>query len=119
MTLWTERGETSGLMDLAHLEEATAGEEELARELLTLFEGQARDIIRRLDGAPPDRERRELVHTLKGSAAAIGAVAVARAAEACEAALAAGRRADAPLDALRRAVAETLTTIADLEQGDA
>ncbi|ATQ70367.1 histidine kinase [Methylosinus trichosporium OB3b] len=106
-------------MELAHLEEATAGDEELARELLALFVGQARDIVRRLEGAPPDRERRELVHTLKGSAAAIGAVAVARAADACEAALAAGQQADAPLDALRRAVADTLPAIADLEQRDA
>jgi HPt (histidine-containing phosphotransfer) domain-containing protein len=116
MSQWNRAGEPSGSIDLAHLTDATAGDEELARELLTLFEGQARELVRRLGGALDDRERRELVHTLKGSAAAIGAVAVARAAEACEAALAGGAPSDAPLDALRRAVEETLTAIAALER---
>ncbi|WP_370631422.1 Hpt domain-containing protein [Methylosinus sp. Sm6] len=98
-------------VDFAHLAGATAGDEELAQELLALFGGQARNICVQLDAAPDDRKRRELVHTLKGSAAAIGAFAVAGAADACEAALASGGEGAPPLDALRRALAETLAAI--------
>jgi HPt (histidine-containing phosphotransfer) domain-containing protein len=105
-------------VDFAYLAHETAGDEELAQELLILFDAQARDIDEALAVAVDDRKRRELVHKLKGSAAAIGAFAVARAADACEAVLAHGAEENgisasgAPLAALRRALAEALAAIA-------
>lgn len=77
-------------LDLVHLSRQTFGDHTLERELLTLFDRQAEHFSARL-GAPCASGdavwRAELVHTLKGSARAVGAFAVGDAAEAYEAAL--------------------------------
>jgi HPt (histidine-containing phosphotransfer) domain-containing protein len=75
-----------------------------------LFVGQAREIARRLAGAVDDKSRRDLAHTLKGSALAIGAFDVARAAETCETSLAKGE--SLRLDALEHALMDALEAIA-------
>lgn len=119
------RSDQPATIDWAHLARQTADDAELAAELLTLFDAQARDIAQRLAApslaaqslATPrasgdDKMRRDLVHTLKGSSAAIGAFEVMRAAEACEAALAAGADAAALLATLDRVLVEALAEIA-------
>lgn len=76
-------------IDIAHLRQMTLGELSLEREVLSLFADQSRDLMDRLAGAPSDAPA--LAHTLKGSARAIGAFAVADAAQSLEAALRAKR----------------------------
>ncbi len=76
-------------IDIVHLRQMTLGELSLEREVLSLFADQSRDLMDRLAGAPSDAPA--LAHTLKGSARAIGAFAVADAAQSLEAALRAKR----------------------------
>jgi len=86
-------------IDLVHLSRQTLGDHGLEQELLGLFARQARDVAARLATPPRADEnkwRADLAHTLKGSAAAVGAGAVARAAAAYEDAA----RAGAPLETL-------------------
>jgi HPt (histidine-containing phosphotransfer) domain-containing protein len=66
-------------IDLDHLKRMTLGEKELEREVLMLFAQQSTDLLARLEKLP--REGASLAHTLKGSARAIGAFAVAEAAD--------------------------------------
>ena len=61
------------------------GESALERDVLSLFAQQSRDLLERLVAMPADAA--VLVHTLKGSARAIGAFAVADAAQALETAM--------------------------------
>src|SRR3954465_4768013 len=70
-------------IDLVHLARTTLGERTLEREVLQLFDRQASLLIERMQTAPADALP-ALAHTLKGSARAIGAAHVARAAEAVE-----------------------------------
>lgn len=74
-----------GPIDMAHLARMTLGDERLTREVLTMFAAQALRLVGTLAALPP--EAGALAHTLKGSARAIGAFAVADAAAALEAAL--------------------------------
>lgn len=70
-------------IDLVHLSRQTLGDRSLEIELLRLFERQCQMIVARLDGATSSGDcivRRDLAHTLKGSAQAVGAMAVAAAA---------------------------------------
>lgn len=106
----TDLRDAPASVDWAHLSHQTAGDTELAKELLTLFVGQAREIARRLAGAVDDKSRRDLAHTLKGSALAIGAFDVARAAETCETSLAKGEA--LRLDELEHALMDALEAIA-------
>jgi HPt (histidine-containing phosphotransfer) domain-containing protein len=70
-------------IDIHHLARMTLGERTLQREVLALFDRQADVLLPRIRrGAPPLAA--SLAHTLKGSAASIGAFKVARAAEAVE-----------------------------------
>jgi HPt (histidine-containing phosphotransfer) domain-containing protein len=70
-------------IDTAHLSRMTLGEMSLQREVLTLFDRQADILLPRIRrGAPAVASAS--AHTLKGSAAGIGAFKVARAAEAVE-----------------------------------
>jgi len=71
-------------IDLVHLARMTLGERSLEREVLQLFDRQAMLLMARLQVAPAEAVA-SLAHTLKGSARAIGAVHVARAAEVVEA----------------------------------
>jgi HPt (histidine-containing phosphotransfer) domain-containing protein len=91
-------------VDLAHLARQTAGNDALGREVLRLF----------LDGTPADfarlkaatgRERSEVAHLILGSARAIGADAVSKAAAAVEAG-------DRNLSNLENALAEARRFIA-------
>lgn len=96
-----------GPIDLEHLSRMTLGDPALEREVLTMFATQSAKLLDRLAALPP--EAGALAHTLKGSARAIGAFAVAEAAAGLETALAqagdAGPGAKAALDGLRDAVA--------------
>jgi HPt (histidine-containing phosphotransfer) domain-containing protein len=74
-----------GPIDTAHLERMTLGDVSLEREVLAMFAGQSAGLICALATLPADAAM--LVHTLKGSARAIGAVRVAEAAETLEAAM--------------------------------
>lgn len=69
----------SASIDLDHLRRMTLGDRSLEREVLTLFERQAAQLLTRLAALPADAAA--LAHTLKGSARGIGAFAVADAAE--------------------------------------
>jgi len=74
-----------GPIDTVHLKRMTLGDEELTREVLTMFAAQALRLVGILAALPPEADA--LAHTLKGSARAIGAFAVAEAAAALETAL--------------------------------
>ncbi|MFN3892433.1 MAG: Hpt domain-containing protein [Beijerinckiaceae bacterium] len=77
-------------IDLVHLSRQSLGDRALEKELLMLFDRQAEQIIARLDSEIGNGERkwrRDLSHTLAGSARAVGALRVARAASAYEEAL--------------------------------
>lgn len=75
-------------IDLVHLARQSLGDRELERELLELFDRQAARIAAEIN--MPDlsgncaAERRDLAHTLKGSARAVGAWHVASMAQAYE-----------------------------------
>lgn len=92
-----------GPIDIAHLKRMTLGDAGLEREVLAMFAGQAVRLIEALAALPADAA--EIAHTLNGSARAIGAFAVAEAAEAFEAALRDGEASEA-LAALEHAVAQ-------------
>jgi HPt (histidine-containing phosphotransfer) domain-containing protein len=78
-------------VDLVHLARQTDGDLALQQELLALFDKQSASLLAQSSDRSAERRRRaDAAHQLKGSALAIGAGAVARAAAAVEAALAAG-----------------------------
>ena len=70
-------------LDLVHLDRMTFGDVQLQHEVLALFAAQSAVLIPRIVASPCNAG--DLVHTLKGSARAIGAHGVCDAAEACEA----------------------------------
>jgi HPt (histidine-containing phosphotransfer) domain-containing protein len=84
-----ERGEPSPFtsierpIDLVHLARMTLGERSLEREVLQLFDRQVAILMEQIETATADAMP-ALVHMLKGSARAVGAVRVARAAERVE-----------------------------------
>ena len=107
-----DAGAADAVIDRAHLDRQTDGDRALARELLDLFAGQCRTLLPMiLDPGRPAPERADHAHTLRGSAAAIGAVGVVPAAGAVEDALRRGAAADEDLAALRAAVAAVLPRI--------
>jgi len=71
-------------VDLVHLSRYTLGERDLEREVLELFCSQSFVYREQLKGSPSDKEWKDLTHTLKGSARAVGAWRVAEAAERAE-----------------------------------
>ena len=77
-----------GPIDLDHLNRMTLGDIRLEREVLAMFAAQSAGLLDTLASMPA--EAGALAHTLKGSARAIGAFAVAEAAGRLEAALAGG-----------------------------
>ena len=66
-----------------HLSRQTMGDRDLQREILLLFVRQSQKFVELLGNATLN-ERRNLAHTLKGSARAVGAFAVADASELVE-----------------------------------
>jgi HPt (histidine-containing phosphotransfer) domain-containing protein len=92
----------------------TFGDRNLERELLELFDRQAAMLMVRMRAGGPDAVA-PLAHTLKGSAAGVGAGPVARAADAAE--QAAGQSAgecSQAIDRLAQAVDEARALIAVL-----
>jgi HPt (histidine-containing phosphotransfer) domain-containing protein len=98
-----------GPIDLAHLSRMTLGDESLEQEVLAMFSAQSAKLLDMLAALPP--EAGALAHTLKGSAKAIGAFAVAEAAGRLEAALAVSSDPAEALAELGDAVALAQTAI--------
>ena len=101
-------------IDRAHLARMTFGDRNLEREVLELFDRQAALLIERMRGGDPAAIATH-AHTLKGSAANIGAGAVARDAGAAE--LAAARspgECSLAIDRLAQAVDQARALIAQL-----
>ena len=103
-------------IDLVHLARQTDGDEQLEAELLAMFDRQAEKLAERVRAVDLTRRARaDIAHRLRGSALAIGAGAVARAAEALEAAFETeGAEPEAEIAALGEAVASARGAIADL-----
>jgi HPt (histidine-containing phosphotransfer) domain-containing protein len=103
-------------IDLVHLARATDGDESLEAELLAMFDRQSEKLVERVKRDDlPRRARADIAHRLRGSALAIGAFAVARAAEALEAALDGQGETQAEIAATETAVAAARAAIAELE----
>lgn len=96
-TLWSDEAQPpeptridAPPIDLVHLARQTFGDKDLEIELLGLFARQARTIVRAMEapGAStmPDRAG-DMLHTLCGSARAVGAWAVAESAQTLERAI--------------------------------
>ena len=101
-------------LDRGHLVRMTFGDRSLEREVLGLFDRQAAMLIARMRVGEPAAVA-TLAHTLKGSAAGIGASRVAETAGATE--IAAAKSATdctAAIDRLAVAVDEARALIADL-----
>jgi HPt (histidine-containing phosphotransfer) domain-containing protein len=71
-------------VDLVHLSRYTLGDSNLEREVLQLFQAQARIYLDRLEQAADPESWKQAAHTIKGSAKGIGAWAVAWSAENAE-----------------------------------
>jgi HPt (histidine-containing phosphotransfer) domain-containing protein len=106
-------------VDLVHLARQTDGDLALQQELLALFDKQAASLLALSSDRSAERRRRaDAAHQLKGSALAVGAGAVARAAAAVEAALAGGatgpEAVESALATLAAAVAAARAALAQL-----
>src|SRR4051794_24988835 len=98
-----------GPLDFEHLKRMTLGDAGLEHEVLAMFAAQSARLIGSLATLPSDAGA--LAHTLKGSARAIGAFAVADAAARLEAALASGADPSDLLAGLDEAVVLARTAI--------
>jgi HPt (histidine-containing phosphotransfer) domain-containing protein len=98
-----------GPIDLEHLRRMTLGDAGLEREVLAMFAAQSVTLVGALAALPA--EAGALAHTLKGSARAIGAFAVADAATRLEAAMQEGDDPAPALAGLLDAVAEARVAI--------
>jgi HPt (histidine-containing phosphotransfer) domain-containing protein len=98
-----------GPIDLAHLRRMTLGDVALEREVLGMFSAQASRLAEALAAGPADAGA--LAHTLKGSARAIGAFAVADAAAHLETLIRSGCDRAGALSELDDAVAQARSAI--------
>ncbi|MDE5453106.1 Hpt domain-containing protein [Bradyrhizobium sp. CSA112] len=98
-----------GPIDFEHLQRMTLGDAGIEQEVLTMFLAQSARLVRNLAAMPSDAGA--LVHTLKGSARAIGAFAVADAAARLEAVITGGSDPSAALAELDEAVAQARAAI--------
>jgi HPt (histidine-containing phosphotransfer) domain-containing protein len=98
-----------GPIDIEHLARMTLGDASLEHEVLAMFSAQTVGLIGALTALPADAGA--LAHTLKGSARAIGAFAVADAAESLEALIRNGDDPAQALSELKDAVAQARTAI--------
>jgi HPt (histidine-containing phosphotransfer) domain-containing protein len=96
-----------GPIDFEHLKRMTLGDAGLEHEVLAMFAAQSAKLIGTLASLPKDggKDAPTLVHTLKGSARAIGAFGVADAAARLEGVLAGGDDPSHELAELGEAVA--------------
>ena len=101
-----------GPIDFEHLQRMTLGDAGLEQEVLAMFLAQSARLVATLAAMPSDAAA--LAHTLKGSARAIGAFAVAEAAGRLEAAIGSGYDARASLAELGDAVSLTQAAIEPL-----
>jgi HPt (histidine-containing phosphotransfer) domain-containing protein len=99
-------------IDLVRLAANTLGNRELEVQVLRLFVTQSSSALCRLDGEDDTGVLKDLVHTLKGSARAVGADAVAHCCEDLEEAYGSGDGAN--LTDLHKAVEEANAYIGDL-----
>jgi HPt (histidine-containing phosphotransfer) domain-containing protein len=101
-----------GPIDLSHLQRMTLGDAGLEHEVLAMFSAQSARILGEIgELATMPAGRAAHAHTLKGSARAIGAFAVAEAAARLETALSTGSDPSQPLAELRAAIAEAQAAI--------
>jgi HPt (histidine-containing phosphotransfer) domain-containing protein len=101
-------------IDRGHLEHMTFGDRSLEHEVLELFDSQAAMLIVRMR-AGGEAALGPLAHTLKGSAAGVGATGVVQAAEAAERVAGSGAVAcSQAVDRLAQAVDEARALIAEL-----
>ncbi len=98
-----------GPIDLNHLRRMTLGDDSLEREVLEMFSAQSSRLLGALANLPADSAT--LAHTLKGSARAIGAFAVADAAAELEAQIKTGADTTAVLVQLDASVAQACAAI--------
>lgn len=98
-----------GPIDFDHLQRMTLGDAGIEQEVLRMFSAQSAMLVDTLNAVPSDAAA--LAHTLKGSARAIGAFAVADAAERLEMVLAGGSDSTAALVRLGEAVSEARAAI--------
>lgn len=98
-----------GPIDHEHLQRMTLGDAQIEQEVLTMFSAQSAKLVQALMAHPSNAGA--LAHTLKGSAVAIGAFAVADAAERLETVIAGGSDPSAALAGLGEAVAEARAVI--------
>jgi HPt (histidine-containing phosphotransfer) domain-containing protein len=98
-----------GPIDIVHLRRMTLGDAALEREVLTMFSAQASRQAQALAAMPTDAPA--LAHTLKGSARAIGAFAVADAAAHLETLIKSGSHTAEALRELDDAVAQARAAI--------
>jgi HPt (histidine-containing phosphotransfer) domain-containing protein len=98
-----------GPIDIVHLRRMTLGDAALEREVLTMFAAQASRQAQALAAMPTDAPA--LAHTLKGSARAIGAFAVADAAAHLETLIKGGQQTAEALSELNDAVAQARAAI--------
>jgi HPt (histidine-containing phosphotransfer) domain-containing protein len=101
-----------GPIDFEHLKRMTLGDDGLEREVLAMFSAQAASLIGTLAALPSDAGA--LAHTLKGSARAIGAFAVAGAASLLETAIQKGDDPAPALAGLDDAVAQARAAIDEI-----
>jgi HPt (histidine-containing phosphotransfer) domain-containing protein len=93
------------VFDREHLRRYTMNSSELEREVLGLFLGQAPQIVAQLRSAASAAEWKLATHTLKGSAAAIGATEVNRLAARLERLSRSARNIATEIDQVEAAVA--------------
>ena len=98
-----------GPIDFEHLKRMTLGDAGLEQEVLAMFAAQSASLLSTLATMPADAPA--LAHTLKGSARAIGAFAVADAAARLEAVISGGADPADQLSELADAVALARTAI--------
>ena len=98
-----------GPIDFTQLRRMTLGDDNLEREVLGMFSAQSSRLLDALANLPADSAA--LAHTLKGSARAIGAFAVADAAAHLEAQIKTGADTTAALVQLDGAIAQACAAI--------
>jgi len=101
-------------LDLRHLRRFTMGDAKLEREVLQLFAAHAPQTMAKLRAATTEKLWHDAAHSLKGSAGAVGAACVARAAADAEQLKSEPERWSGAMARLDAAIGATLAVIACL-----